>query len=721
MNLLQILEALAPHQEQDAVRISHDGPDAIQDTRNPEKHKDLVLSDNWKEMRDMFLDQHPEAKAMFSKGGEKREYQVRFKNALTGVVTKPTDYSINVFKEIAQLVDKVPGAITSEKEVRELVRNNNFTMNEVGPIIDTIRAKHQAHVILSKQHVQEDYKKGLIVIGKKFKNADGIETIKPVTFSIGKLLRMNGASPDLIHRFTVDPFRSGKGESFDIIVTGHPIDIYGASTGRGWTSCADLKDKTDEIEQGDDDHGDEYGYEPDYAAAHIGHDIHQHVHIAYLVPSGGDIDHDAVARVTFKPHAKMGGIKTTLISENRVYGNPPAGFLQKANEIVGSMFKIESGFYVQHKDTYVDDEPLKTIGDVKVDGEMFKDLLSEYNEIDDDDRKEEFINKIVRYIEALNQHDFEFTVNQITGRFQNALDTLEDHTNFDDEEEVSRFFYELIHLDGFKDSEMDFDDATGFYNGILKGLVDSKKFEQWWTKSAMFVNYMHTFIENMFEHMTIDDDGDSNMDSLLSDFTTYITRGIINVKTENAKNFKLFANSFHRNGSDVSRKMVYLFAHFPTVCEIFDWSDFAVNDGSSIENAEMIFTEYFDGVYSAHEDMHGGMIKEMAGLSRVLDNLTKVNYSVLDWLVLLENKLGDEKICEIEDLHTCKDWIEQYIYELNSAIVDVVDHKNVLAPATQRSADLLGIFLKKNCTRRETIDRCIELVDIGEFKVTIGE
>ena len=104
MKLLQILEALAPHQEQDAVRISHDGPDAIQDTRNPEKHKDLVLSDNWKEMRDIFLDQHPEAKAMFSKGGEKREYQVRFKNALTGVVAKPTDYSINVFKEIAELV-----------------------------------------------------------------------------------------------------------------------------------------------------------------------------------------------------------------------------------------------------------------------------------------------------------------------------------------------------------------------------------------------------------------------------------------------------------------------------------------------------------------------------------------------------------------------------------------------------------------------------------------
>lgn len=721
MNLLQILEALAPHQEQDAVRISHDGPDAIQDTRNPELHKDLVLSDKWKQMRDMFLDQHPEAKAMFSKGGEKREYQVRFKNALTGVVAKPTDYSIRVFKEIAELVDKVPGAVTTQTEVRDLINTDDFTINHAGPILDTIRAKQEAHVILAKTHVQEDYKKGLIVIGKKFKNADGVEKIKPVTFSIGKLLRMNGASPDLIHRFTVDPFRSGKGENFDIIVTGHPIDIYGASTGRGWTSCASLKDKADEIEQGDDDHGDKYGYEPDNAAAHIGHDIHQHVHIAYLVPSGGDIDHDAVARVTFKPHTKMGGIKTTLISENRVYGNPPAGFLQKANEIVGSMFKIESGFYVQHKDTYVDDEALKTIGDVKVDGEMFKDLLSEYNEIDDDDRKEQFITKIVGYIEALNQHDFEFTVNQITSRFQNALDTLEDDTNFDDEEEVSRFFYELIHLDAFKESEMDFDYSTGFYNGILRGLADSKKFQQWWTKSTMFVNYMHTFMENMFEHMTIDDDGDSNMDSLLSDFTTYITRGIIDVKTEKAKNFKLFSNGFHRTGSDVSRKMVYLFAHFPTVCEIFDWSDFAVNDGSSIENAEMIFSEYFDGVYSAHKDMHGGMIKEMRGLSRVLDNLTKVNYSVLDWLVLLENKLGEEKICEIEDLHTCKDWIEQYVYELNSAIIDVEDHRNVLMPATQRSADLLGIFLKKNCTRRDTIERCIELVDTGEFKVTIDD
>ncbi len=720
MKLFQILEALEPHQEQDAVRISHDGPDAIQDTRNPELHKDLVLSDKWKQMRDLFLERHPEAQAMFAKGGEKREYQVRFKNALTGVVAKPTDYSIRIFKEIAELVDRVPGAITSQKEVREMVNAGNFTMNEVGPIIDTIRAKTEAHVILSKLHVQEDYKKGLIVIGKKFKNADGVGTIKPVTFSIGKLLRMNGASPDLIHRFTVDPFRSGKGENFDIIVTGHPIDIYGASTGRGWTSCANLKDKAGEIEQGDDDHGDKYGFEPEMAAAHIGHDIHQHVHIAYLVPSGGDVDDDAIARVTFKPHTKMGGIKTTLISENRVYGNPPNGFLQKANEIVGSMFKIESGFYVQHKDTYVDDEPLKAIGDIKVDGEMFKDLSSEYNEIDDDDRRDEFIQKIVGYVEALNQHDFEFALNQITSRFQNALDTLEDDTNFDDAEEVSNFFYELIHLDGFKESEMDYDYSTGFYNGILRGVADSKKFQQWWTKSTMFVNYMHTFMEKMFQHMTIDD-GDSNMDSLLSDFTTYISRGIIDVKTQNAKKIKLFSHGFSHVSTDTSRKMVYLFAHFPTVCEIFDWSDFAVNDGTSIENAEMIFSEYFEGVYSAHKDMHEGMIKEMAGLSRVLDNLTKVNYSVLDWLVLLENKLGDEQICEIEDLHTCKDWIEQYMYELNSSIIDIEDRRNVLMPATQRSADLLGIFLKKNCTRRETIDRCIELVDTGEFKVMVGE
>jgi hypothetical protein len=200
-------------------------------------------------------------------------------------------------------------------------------------------------------------------------------------------------------------------------------------------------------------------------------------------------------------------------------------------------------------------------------------------------------------------------------------------------------------------------------------------------------------MENMFDHMTIDDDGDSNMDSLFSDFTTYISRGIIDVKAEDVKKIKLFSRGFNNSASYVTRKMVYLFAHFPTVCEIFDWSDFAVNDGSSIENAEMVFTEYFDGVYSAHEDMHGSMIKEMAGLSRVLGNLTKLKYSVLDWLVLLENKLGDEQICEIEGLHTCKDWIEQYIYELNSAIVDVVDHKNVLAPATQLSADLLGIFL----------------------------
>ena len=75
-----------------------------------------------------------------------------------------------------------------------------------------------------------DYKKG---IAKNIKNGQNIK--------IGKVLKKVGAE-NILKSYTSDPAREASKHEYIVVISRHPYDIAGMSTGRGWTSCMNLHD-----------------------------------------------------------------------------------------------------------------------------------------------------------------------------------------------------------------------------------------------------------------------------------------------------------------------------------------------------------------------------------------------------------------------------------------------------------------------------------------------
>lgn len=190
----------------------------------------------------------------------------------------------------------------------------------------------------------ESYKNGLaskkIVVGNPEKGIPMQE--KTVQKRIGAVLNEIGAPDHVKRAFEKDPFRAGaKTQEYDMILTHKPEDVYGMSTGRGWTSCAQMR-------RG------ENGYNGP-AAKHMQEEIANHTHVAYLVPKGGDVDKDAMARVSFKKHHSIDGSHETLVDESNVYGTAPHGFLSAARREVGKLFPIrENLVYKKNSQVYSD-------------------------------------------------------------------------------------------------------------------------------------------------------------------------------------------------------------------------------------------------------------------------------------------------------------------------------------------------------------------------------
>ena len=84
--------------------------------------------------------------------------------------------------------------------------------------------KEIQQAINSRGYVVDDYRAGLAV------DSSGKRKIK-----IGKLL-----PPELQQVFANDPVRQAKSDAYTVVISRHPYDIAGMSTGRGWTSCMDL-------------------------------------------------------------------------------------------------------------------------------------------------------------------------------------------------------------------------------------------------------------------------------------------------------------------------------------------------------------------------------------------------------------------------------------------------------------------------------------------------
>lgn len=102
--------------------------------------------------------------------------------------------------------------------------------------------------------------------------------------------------PKYTHLFKTDPIRHVQDNKTSIVISRHPYDIYGMSTGRSWTSCVDLK----------------YRKEGNNSCT-LPAEVNEGTLVAYLIPSSevrpnGKVDlRKPVSRITLKPLRNMEG------------------------------------------------------------------------------------------------------------------------------------------------------------------------------------------------------------------------------------------------------------------------------------------------------------------------------------------------------------------------------------------------------------------------------
>ena len=116
----------------------------------------------------------------------------------------------------------------------------------------------------SKGYVVDDYRAGMAV------DSTGKRKIR-----IGKLL-----PPELQQVFANDPVRQAKSDAYTVVISRHPYDIAGMSTGRGWTSCMNLNGGIN--------------------SRYVEKDVAQGSIIAYLVPSSDPNIKNPAARILLR-------------------------------------------------------------------------------------------------------------------------------------------------------------------------------------------------------------------------------------------------------------------------------------------------------------------------------------------------------------------------------------------------------------------------------------
>lgn len=155
--------------------------------------------------------------------------------------------------------------------------------------------------------------------------------------NIGKVLNKTNAEKHVVSAFLTDPNRSHKRlhDDMQVVISRHPHDVAGMSTGKDWTSCLDMKG------------GINKHLLPD--------ELHQGTHVAYLTKKGDDVARAPLARIALKPYREEKTGRQVLVPEHKIYGNAAGSFEHTVNSWTNEHFPLKDNtFYTKNTKVYDD-------------------------------------------------------------------------------------------------------------------------------------------------------------------------------------------------------------------------------------------------------------------------------------------------------------------------------------------------------------------------------
>lgn len=160
-------------------------------------------------------------------------------------------------------------------------------------------------------------------------------------FNIGKVIAKD---PIAKAAFDNDPqLQNSKSTDIQLVVSCHPYDIIGMSTGRDWDnqSCMRLKDFRTTHDNG------QYH-------SHVEHDVAEGTLVAYSIRMGDDNIQKPLNRCLLKPFVNEDG-DVLYRREGRVYGNNVPGFAPALGSVLRRLnAKVPDGFYKMVSSLYND-------------------------------------------------------------------------------------------------------------------------------------------------------------------------------------------------------------------------------------------------------------------------------------------------------------------------------------------------------------------------------
>lgn len=220
---------------------------------------------------------------------------------------------------------------------KELINNLKKSLNVIK---EKVKSGQLSHDILEKKLDQfnkindaefnnfyiKNYKSGIvyfIVSDEQYDNIDDFdkdEIFYSKEYKIGGLLESLG-NKGLLEKFKLDPIRLESSGKYKIVVSRHPYDIVGMSTGRGWTSCMNLKD----------------GCNRHY----VNQELRHGTIIAYLVKDNDLNITNPISRILLKPYINKKGI-VVLYPQETDYSR--AGYSSYSNAFKTRLLEIVDDF-----------------------------------------------------------------------------------------------------------------------------------------------------------------------------------------------------------------------------------------------------------------------------------------------------------------------------------------------------------------------------------------